>query len=64
MAFINVDQILENEDADAALVALKFCQKYAKEGRVVELIDLLAPEGKRVYTATDSKTGRTRQLSN
>lgn len=64
MAFINVDQILENEDADAALVALKFCQKYAKEGQVVELIDLLAPEGKRVYTATDSKTGRTRQLSN
>lgn len=49
---INVPEILEADDGEAALVALQYARNYAVHGHVIELMDLLAPEGARTYTVT------------
>lgn len=62
MAGINVQRILEAEDGEAALTALKYAREYAQKGMAVELLDLLAPEGARSYVVTD-KGGKKRRIT-
>lgn len=54
----NINKIIEHHDLNQAMACLKEAKRLCKEGKIIELMDLLVPEDARKVTVQDGTRRR------